>query len=142
MFIHEYKLYERRTARPHSITILFRYNDAEGKCYDVMYDGVRHATLQTPQKAHEAAVEIVIEEDLTNIRRTPSYDGLKDWATSLSALKDTDYVEGHEDEWEAFDRAINFAYDEGKITAEQFDELALTAFYDYQGELKGVYDDD
>lgn len=52
-------------------------------------------------------------------------------AEKLGRLVDSDYAEEHPERWDRFDNDINEAYDAGTITAEQFNELACTAFYDY-----------
>lgn len=66
------------------------------------------------------------------------YDELMTEAKRLEAHLDTDWAEEHVAEYDRFEHLINEAYDAGTITAEQFDELACTAFYDYD-ELKCEY---
>lgn len=52
---------------------------------------------------------------------------------------DPDWCEKNQGEWEHFDKILNDAYNAGELTDHQFDVLALTAFYDYLGDLKGEY---
>ena len=66
------------------------------------------------------------------------FDKLMGKAVVLGQHIDTEWAEMHSEQYGDFDAEINEAYDDGKITAEQFDLLALTAFYDYDG-LKGEY---
>ena len=58
-------------------------------------------------------------------------------ALELEASLDTEWAETHPDVYEAFDKEINEAYNEGSINDAEFNELACTAFYDYF-ELKEV----
>ena len=68
------------------------------------------------------------------------FDELMVKAEELHEKIDTDYADEHEEEWNAFDAEINAAYDSGKISASEFDRLAVMAFYDYF-DLKCVEDD-
>lgn len=62
---------------------------------------------------------------------TNVYKALMDAAEVLGSLTDTDWAEEHPGAWDNFDEVIKRQYAEGNITAEQFNELAVTAFYDY-----------
>ena len=52
-------------------------------------------------------------------------------AEFLGARTDTEWAYENEDRYNVFDAMLNAAWEEGKITDEEFNELALTAFYDY-----------
>ena len=56
---------------------------------------------------------------------------LMDKAQMLGQHIDTEWAEEHSKLYDEFDAEINKVYDDGKITEEQFDALAITAFYDY-----------
>lgn len=66
------------------------------------------------------------------------FDDLMKMAKQLEAKQNTDWAEEHADHYDQFDEIINEEYDAGNLTAEQFNVLALTAFYDYTDELKEV----
>lgn len=52
-------------------------------------------------------------------------------AKRLEAWLNTSLAEENAAEYDRFDAAINAEYDKGNLTVAQFNELALTAFYDY-----------
>ena len=57
-------------------------------------------------------------------------------ARELGAKVDTDWAEEHSALYDRFADRLEQAYDDGDLSARQFDELACTAFYDYP-DLKG-----
>lgn len=59
------------------------------------------------------------------------FDELMKLAKNLEANLETEWAEEHADHYEQFDEIINEEYDNGNITAWQFNKLAHTAFYDY-----------
>lgn len=59
-------------------------------------------------------------------------------AKLLHSQLDSDWAYENEKAYDWFANEIEKQYAEGKISAEEFDELALTAFYDYDG-LKCEY---
>ena len=60
-----------------------------------------------------------------------TFEKLMERARELESRKDTDWAEENEAQYSEFDDSINAAWSKGEITDEQFDELALTAFFDY-----------
>lgn len=66
-----------------------------------------------------------------------AYIHLMEIARRLERNLDTEYAENNPGEWEHFEKVLNEEYDAGNLTDEQFNELALTAFYDYPYDLKG-----
>ena len=60
-----------------------------------------------------------------------TFERLKKEAKRLEKLVNTEYSEVYAEKWDKFDEKINSAYDNGLINEEQFNELALIAFYDY-----------
>ena len=52
-------------------------------------------------------------------------------AEKLGRHTDTDWAYEHEDAYQAFAEEIENLYAEGMLTGTEFNELALTAFYDY-----------
>lgn len=60
-----------------------------------------------------------------------TFTGLYTKAQKLNRLLDTEYAENNEKEWNHFDDMIKRAYANKEIDARQFNDLALTAFYDY-----------
>lgn len=69
-----------------------------------------------------------------------AYELLMEVAEVLGKLTNTDWAEEHPDAWDNFDEVIKKQYDKGNLTDEQFNDLAVTAFYDYF-ELKGEEND-
>ena len=64
------------------------------------------------------------------------YTRLYEMAQELNRLQNTEYAETHPERWDYFEGFLNSAYDAKKITGKQFNDLVLTAFYDYFGEFK------
>lgn len=64
------------------------------------------------------------------------FEELRTRAEFLGARTDTEWSEENEDKYTAFEELLNSLYDEKQITGKQFNELVLTAFYDYPEELK------
>lgn len=60
---------------------------------------------------------------------------LMDIALHLNKMQNTFWSEQNENAWRAFERKCEDCYNNDIISAEQFDELMLVAFWDY-GELK------
>lgn len=57
-------------------------------------------------------------------------------AQELNRLQNTEYADTHPERWDHFDEIIKMAYNEGNITGKQFNDLVLTAFYDYFDDFK------
>lgn len=76
----------------------------------------------------------MIEDDLTE--ENISFDEVRARAEFLGSRTDTEWSEENEDKYTAFEELLNSLYDEKQITGKQFNELVLTAFYDYPEELK------
>ena len=65
-------------------------------------------------------------------------DELMNEALRLEQLRlehetDTDWADENEDQYNAFADVIEAAYDAEELTADEFNELACIAFYDYDG---------
>ena len=58
-------------------------------------------------------------------------------AERLGAMVDTDWAEENSGLYDEFDKTINYEYDKGNLTDVEFNELAMTAFFDYF-DLKGA----
>lgn len=63
MLIKTYHLYERYTGVHHTIDITFEAR----RCYEVRFDGGFYATAENMNQAMDEAVDIVINNNLTNI---------------------------------------------------------------------------
>lgn len=61
---------------------------------------------------------------------------LRKQAKFLESRLDTDWAEENAQQYTDFEKAVNKAYDEGRISGKEFNELVLTAFYDYPEDLK------
>lgn len=76
------------------------------------------------------------------MRKYDSFEELMEEAKVLEAHLDTDWAEEHADRYDEFDDAVKAAYDNGDISGKQFNELVLTAFYDYFDDLKDEDEDE
>lgn len=74
------------------------------------------------------------------LKRHDSYGLLRAWlagkAEELGSHVNTDWAEEHEADYISFEEKINKLYGEGTLNAYEFNQLAQTAFYDYDG-MKG-----
>ena len=57
-------------------------------------------------------------------------------AEFLRSMWDTEWADENEKQYDDLDKAVNRAYDNGQINGKDFNELVLTAFYDYMDDLK------
>ena len=57
-------------------------------------------------------------------------------AKKLETHLNTEWAEEHESLYNNFASRIEYEYAAGNITAKEFNELAMTAFYDYPDGLK------
>lgn len=64
-----------------------------------------------------------------------TFDDLMKTARELESHLDTEWAEQNAGEYERFEQVVNEQYYAGNLTGKQFNELVLTAFYDYFGEL-------
>ena len=64
------------------------------------------------------------------------FDKLMEKAKELESYHNTEWAEENSDQYDMFADKIEMEWSRGNITDEQFDELALTAFYDYPDGLK------
>ena len=64
------------------------------------------------------------------------FEELMKEARILGDNQNTEWAEDHEDRYDAFAEACESGYDEGQLTAKEFNELILTGLYDYDGDLK------
>ena len=69
-----------------------------------------------------------------------TYAELMKRALELEAMQDTEWADENAHLWDKFVEDAEKAYDDGAITGEEFDELVLTACYDYFGDLKANHD--
>lgn len=69
-----------------------------------------------------------------------TFERLMVTAKKLESHLDTDWAYENSEKYDIFAEIIENFWNEGLLTNEQFDELALTAFYDYDGDLKCDYD--
>ena len=72
------------------------------------------------------------------MNKTPElkYTTLYRMARVIKCFIDTQRADDFPEIWEWFGFVIERAYRHGRISAHEFDKLALTAFYDYPGEMK------
>lgn len=64
------------------------------------------------------------------------WNELKAEAARLHAHIDTEWAEDHEIEYTAFLDCLETLYAEGQLTAEEYDEIAGEAFYDFEPKTK------
>ena len=57
-------------------------------------------------------------------------------AKRLENRLNTEWAMEHNEEWQKLAAEMEKAYQAGVITAEEHDEIAMTAFWDFQGEFK------
>ena len=65
------------------------------------------------------------------------YEELMKVALELGEHVDTEWAEENSAQYDEFADRIEDAWNRGKISDDEFNELALVAFYDYPNGLKG-----
>ena len=69
MLIKNYRLYDRSSWEAHDLSIFFSWNPECGKVYTVFYDLKLVSAHPNFTQAQEAAVDVVIDQDLSSVNR-------------------------------------------------------------------------